>query len=41
MTQSKRHPTPVQQLAPVGVIERRILLVRGLKVILDTDLASG
>jgi hypothetical protein len=36
---TKKHPTS-KQLVPVEIIERRILLIRGHKVMLDSDLAE-
>ncbi len=38
MTEHER--TPHRQLIPLEAIERRILLVRGVRVMLDADLAS-
>ena len=40
MTKRVKRPSGRQQLIPIEVIERRIYLVRGQKVMLSTDLAT-
>jgi hypothetical protein len=36
----KKDPTPKDQIVPVELVEERIFVIRGQKVMLDSDLAD-